>query len=132
MTLDEALARLAVIEAELDASRHEVRFFKEREGYIANLLQVADGGQYRADWRAPIERLVARCAVLEAVVAALPKCDAAGCQEPATYIDRMGLWWCDEAVQAVLDQGHQPGYDAGGFRELPYAAALRALEMSSG
>lgn len=55
--LEETLARESAL-------RSEVGYLKGREDYIATLLKVADGGQYRADWRAPIERLVTERASL--------------------------------------------------------------------
>ncbi len=36
----------------------ELRFYKEREKHFAKLLNVTDGGQYRADWDSAIARLV--------------------------------------------------------------------------
>jgi len=57
--LDTAHAECERERARADSALADVRFFKEREAYIARVLSVADGGQYRADWRAPIERLVA-------------------------------------------------------------------------
>lgn len=49
---------LEELRKEVEALRSENKYLKEREAHIASLLQVADGGQYRADWKAPIERLV--------------------------------------------------------------------------
>lgn len=42
--------------------------YQEREAYFARALKVADGGQYRADWPAAIENLLARVSRLEEVV----------------------------------------------------------------
>lgn len=46
------LDRLRTVEAERDRLR-------EREQHFAEVLRVADRGQYRNDWNAPLERLVA-------------------------------------------------------------------------
>lgn len=47
---NETLSRIAELERELD-------FYKERERDIAKVLDVPDGGQFRADWPGAVQRL---------------------------------------------------------------------------
>ena len=59
----------------------ELRFYKDREKHYAKLLDVTDGGQYRADWDGAIDRLVRERdeAVAEAAKARVPEtCDRCG------------------------------------------------------
>lgn len=45
------------LERQVRERDEEIVRYREREADIAKMLQVADGGQYRADWEAPIRRL---------------------------------------------------------------------------
>ena len=40
--------------------RASLRFYREREAFFARELDVSDGGKYRNDWPAAVERLIAR------------------------------------------------------------------------
>lgn len=44
--------------AELAALRRGLAFYKDREQHFAHALGVADGGQYRNDWDAALQRVV--------------------------------------------------------------------------
>lgn len=35
-----------------------VRFYEEREAFFAKIIGVVDGGKYRADWEAPLTRMI--------------------------------------------------------------------------
>ena len=41
-----------------DDLRSEISYLRSREAYFASVLKVADGGQYRADWKAPLQRVL--------------------------------------------------------------------------
>lgn len=41
-----------------DDLRAEINYLRSREAYFASVLKVADGGQYRADWKAPLQRVL--------------------------------------------------------------------------
>lgn len=49
----------------------ELRFYKEREAYFARLLNVTDGGQYRADWDGALARLIRERDAAQAEVTSL-------------------------------------------------------------
>ncbi len=48
-----------------------VRFYKEREAFFARELDVSDGGKYRNDWPAAVERLLAERDALKGEVSAI-------------------------------------------------------------
>lgn len=54
-----------------DDLRAEINYLRSREAYFASALKVADGGQYRADWKAPLQRVLDENKALHAEVDAL-------------------------------------------------------------
>lgn len=80
----------------------------------------ADIARAEADARTSLDALHARCDALEAVVAALPTCGV--CGRPATMDDTAFGCWCDD---------HRPEWTTPD-EDLPYADALRALEVTRG
>lgn len=54
-----------------DDLRSEINYLRSREAYFASVLKVADGGQYRADWKAPLQRVLDENKALRAEVDAL-------------------------------------------------------------
>jgi len=42
----------------LPALLDEVAYYREREDYFQRVLKISDGGQYRADWEAPLQQLI--------------------------------------------------------------------------
>lgn len=72
-----------------------VRFYKDREAHYVRVLSVCDGGRYRNDWNAGIERVVkerdaavARIAELEAKVKELEE-------------------WKEEAAQIAIERSER-------------------------
>lgn len=59
------------LQRQLRERDEEIARLREREADIAKMLQVADGGQYRADWEAPIRRLVGKRNSLRAFAQAI-------------------------------------------------------------
>jgi hypothetical protein len=53
--LEKALAQERSARTDMESG---LRFYKEREAHFAEVLRVADGGQYRNDWDAPIRRVL--------------------------------------------------------------------------
>jgi hypothetical protein len=81
---------------DLSALLSEVGFLREREKYFARVLQVADGGQYRADWDAAIadvlkERDAARAEVERLRVAVYGPRDMTRDETPEQMIRRLRL-----------------------------------------
>lgn len=57
-TLDLTLAHYDTARAALEASQRDVKRYREREAHFAQVLSVADGGQYRNDWDGAIKRVI--------------------------------------------------------------------------
>lgn len=49
---------IAVLQHKLEIATRELEYYTEREAYFADILRVADRGQYRADWDAAIRAVV--------------------------------------------------------------------------
>ncbi len=89
---------------ERDQLAARVKHLEERERDIADLLKVADGGRYRADWKAPIERAVAEAAKSE------ERLEKLGAVAQAHERDLCAIWTAlgyghepPESVQAIVD-----------------------------
>lgn len=66
--------------------RSENYYLRSRESYFASVLKVADGGQYRADWKAPLQRVLGENKALRAEV------DALRDGEAKVAADASGVW----------------------------------------
>lgn len=51
--------------------RSEIDYLRSREAHFASVLKVADAGQYRADWTAPLQRVLDENKALHAEIEAL-------------------------------------------------------------
>lgn len=54
----EVPCRECKLNLDIERLEEQVQRYQEREAHFAKALGVADGGQYRADWPAAIERVV--------------------------------------------------------------------------
>lgn len=81
------------LERQLRERDEEIARLRDREADIAGMLQVADGGRYRADWEAPIRRLAEWRKALQSLTPG-----GSEFQSPET---------CEAYVREKLRQGHE-------------------------
>lgn len=65
--------KIALLEADREHLRSRVQHLESREAHFVRVLGIADGGQYRNDWTAPLRRALARAEELEGANADLQK-----------------------------------------------------------
>lgn len=68
-TIDDLQAECDALRAKLEKTNGALDFYKERERYFAEALNIADGGQYRSDWDARLRRAIESASLNTALTA---------------------------------------------------------------
>ena len=101
-------AKTATLESATDALQLKLRILKEREDFFAKSLRVADGGQYRNDWPAAMDRVIRENETLRAQVAAHEDADRRWSADMAELRDELRAER-DFRAQMVADRDARSG-----------------------